>query len=70
MSVNQSSSRCSARQFAAKLIVLNLQGMLDPLEVHLLDFPNIVITGSELQLPFQVSCGCEDEQVEARVSCA
>ena len=29
------------------------KGMLDPLEVHLLDFPNIVITGSELQLPFQ-----------------
>lgn len=29
------------------------QGMLDPLEVHLLDFPNIVIKGSELQLPFQ-----------------
>ena len=29
--------------------------MLDPLEVHLLDFPNIVIKGSELQLPFQ-SC--------------
>lgn len=27
--------------------------MLDPLEVHLLDFPNIVIKGSELQLPFQ-----------------
>jgi len=27
----------------------------DPLEVHLLDFPNIVIKGSELQLPFQ-SC--------------
>ena len=26
---------------------------LDPLEVHLLDFPNIVIKGSELQLPFQ-----------------
>jgi pre-mRNA-processing factor 8 len=26
--------------------------MLDPLEVHLLDFPNIVIKGSELQLPF------------------
>jgi len=32
------------------------QGMLDPLEVHLLDFPNIVITGSELQLPFQGEC--------------
>eukprot|EP00479_Gromia_sphaerica_P008657 TRINITY_DN3385_c0_g1_i1.p1 TRINITY_DN3385_c0_g1~~TRINITY_DN3385_c0_g1_i1.p1 ORF type:complete len:345 (-),score=86.24 TRINITY_DN3385_c0_g1_i1:545-1579(-) len=27
--------------------------MLDPLEVHLLDFVNIVIKGSELQLPFQ-----------------
>ena len=27
--------------------------MLDPLEVHLLDFPNIVIKGCELQLPFQ-----------------
>ena len=27
--------------------------MLDPLEVHCLDFPNIVIKGSELQLPFQ-----------------
>jgi pre-mRNA-processing factor 8 len=29
--------------------------MLDPLELHLLDYPNIVIQGSELQLPFQ-SC--------------
>jgi len=29
------------------------KGMLDPLEVHLLDFPNIVIKGSELSLPFQ-----------------
>jgi pre-mRNA-processing factor 8 len=27
--------------------------MLDPLEVHLLDFANIVIKGSELQLPLQ-----------------
>ena len=27
--------------------------MLDPLEVHLLDFPNIVIKGSELQLPYK-----------------
>ena len=27
--------------------------MLNPLEAHLLDFPNIVIKGSELQLPFQ-----------------
>ena len=34
-------------------IVVTRRGMLDPLEVHLLDFPNIVIKGSELQLPFQ-----------------
>ena len=26
---------------------------LDPLEVHLLDFPDVVIEGSELQSPFQ-----------------
>lgn len=30
-----------------------LKKIQDPLEVHLLDFPNIVIKGSELQLPFQ-----------------
>ena len=33
--------------------IVTRKGMLDPLEVHLLDFPNIVIKGSELQLPFQ-----------------
>eukprot|EP01023_Acetabularia_acetabulum_P022170 TRINITY_DN21894_c0_g1_i3.p1 TRINITY_DN21894_c0_g1~~TRINITY_DN21894_c0_g1_i3.p1 ORF type:complete len:470 (+),score=67.88 TRINITY_DN21894_c0_g1_i3:644-2053(+) len=33
--------------------------MLDPLEVHCLDFPNIVITGSELQLPFQAALKIE-----------
>lgn len=37
-----------------KRVIVTRKGMLDPLEVHLLDFPNIVITGSELQLPFQV----------------
>ena len=37
-----------------KQIIVTRKGMLDPLEVHLLDFPNIVIKGSELQLPFQV----------------
>lgn len=37
-----------------KRIIVTRKGMLDPLEVHLLDFPNIVINGSELQLPFQV----------------
>ena len=48
-----------------KRIIVSRKGMLDPLEVHLLDFPNIVITGSELQLPFQAAmkvsvprCGC------------
>jgi len=38
-----------------KRIIVSRKGMLDPLEVHLLDFPNIVITGSELQLPFQAA---------------
>ena len=33
-------------------IVVTRKGMLDALEVHLLDFPNIVIKGSLLQLPF------------------
>lgn len=28
-----------------KRIIVTRKGMLDPLEVHLLDFPNIVITG-------------------------
>ncbi|OAO99508.1 hypothetical protein AXX17_AT4G44100 [Arabidopsis thaliana] len=36
-----------------KQVIVTRKGMLDPLEVHLLDFPNIVIEGSELQLPFQ-----------------
>jgi len=34
-------------------IIVSRRGMQDPLEVHMLDFPNIVIKGSELQLPFQ-----------------
>ena len=32
--------------------------MLDPLEVHLLDFPNIVIKGSELQVCNFLSKAC------------
>lgn len=36
-----------------KQVIVTRKGMLDPLEVHLLDFPNILIKGSELQLPFQ-----------------
>ena len=36
-----------------KQVIVTRKGMLDPLEVHLLDFPNIVIKGTELTLPFQ-----------------
>lgn len=40
-------------------IIVTRKGLLDPLEVHLLDFPNIVIKGSELQLPFQAAMKIE-----------
>ncbi|KAL0224761.1 hypothetical protein RCL1_002673 [Eukaryota sp. TZLM3-RCL] len=33
-------------------IVVTRKGLLDPLEVHLLDFPNISLKGCELVLPF------------------
>ncbi|KAA8494906.1 Pre-mRNA-processing-splicing factor 8 [Porphyridium purpureum] len=36
-----------------KQLIVTRRGMLDPLEVHCLDFPNIVLKGSDLQLPFQ-----------------
>ena len=42
-----------------KQIIVTRKGTLDPLEVHLLDFPNIVIKGSELQLPFQAALKVE-----------
>ena len=42
-----------------KRIICSRKGMLDPLEVHLLDFPNIVVTGTELQLPFQAALKVE-----------
>jgi pre-mRNA-processing factor 8 len=42
-----------------KQVIVTRRGMLDPLEVHLLDFPNIVIKGSELQLPFQAAMKLE-----------
>ncbi|GAO50212.1 PRP8 pre-mRNA processing factor 8 [Saitoella complicata NRRL Y-17804] len=42
-----------------KQIIVTRKGMLDPLEVHLLDFPNITIKGSELQLPFQAAMKVE-----------
>ena len=36
-----------------KQLIVTRKGLLDPLEVNLLDFPNISIRASELQLPFQ-----------------
>lgn len=42
-----------------KQIIVTRKGMLDPLEVHLLDFPNVTIKGSELQLPFQAALKIE-----------
>ncbi|KAJ1680004.1 Pre-mRNA-processing-splicing factor 8, partial [Spiromyces aspiralis] len=36
-----------------KQLIVTRKGMLDPLEVHCLDFPNTVIRGAEMQLPFQ-----------------
>lgn len=34
-------------------LIVTRKGMLDPLETHCIDFPNVVIKGSDLQLPFQ-----------------
>jgi len=42
-----------------KQIIVTRKGMLDPLEVHCLDFPNIVLKGSELALPFQAALKVE-----------
>ena len=42
-----------------KQIIVTRKGMLDPLEVHCLDFPNIILKGSELQLPFQAALKVE-----------
>lgn len=36
-----------------KQLIVTRKGMLDPLETHCLDFPNVIIKGSDLQLPFQ-----------------
>ncbi|XP_024004352.1 pre-mRNA-processing-splicing factor 8A [Eutrema salsugineum] len=36
-----------------KQVIVNRKAMYDPVQLHLLDFPNIVIKGSEMQLPFQ-----------------
>ncbi|KAI3940161.1 hypothetical protein MKW92_000009, partial [Papaver armeniacum] len=36
-----------------KQMIVTCKGMLDPLEVHFLDFHNVFIEDSKLQLPFQ-----------------
>ncbi|QLQ77845.1 hypothetical protein HG537_0A00920 [Torulaspora globosa] len=38
-----------------KQIIVTRKAMLDPLEVHMLDFPNIAIRPTELRLPFSAS---------------
>ncbi|EDO19221.1 hypothetical protein Kpol_1050p81 [Vanderwaltozyma polyspora DSM 70294] len=38
-----------------KQIIVTRKAMLDPLEVHMLDFPNISIRPTELRLPFSAS---------------
>lgn len=40
-------------------IIVTRRGLSDPLEVHLLDFPNITIKGSELALPFSAALKVE-----------
>merc|ERR1711916_49165 len=34
-------------------IIVTRKNLLDPMEVHCLDFPNLTLKGSELNLPFQ-----------------
>jgi pre-mRNA-processing factor 8 len=48
-------------------IIVTRKAMLDPLEVHLLDFPNIVIKGSELMLPFQAIMKVSGELKDERM---
>ncbi|SCW03879.1 LAFE_0H01046g1_1 [Lachancea fermentati] len=42
-----------------KQIIVTRKAMLDPLEVHMLDFPNISIRPTELKLPFSASLAIE-----------
>lgn len=41
------------REDLPKQLILTSRGLLDPLEVHMLDFPNISVRLSELSLPFK-----------------
>ncbi|KAG7660465.1 uncharacterized protein J8A68_006022 [[Candida] subhashii] len=40
------------REEQPKQLIVTRKGMMDPLEVHMLDFPNISLRPSELHLPF------------------
>lgn len=51
--------RTLPREEQPKQIIVTRKGMLDPLEVHMLDFPNISIRPSELQLPFSAAIKIE-----------
>lgn len=51
--------RTMAPEEQPKQIIVTRKGMLDPLEVHMLDFPNISIRPSELQLPFSAAIKIE-----------
>lgn len=44
--------RSLPREEQPKQLIITRRSMLDPLEVHMLDFPNISIRPSELSLPF------------------
>lgn len=43
------------REEQPKQLIVTRKGMVDPMEVHMTDFPNISIRPSELQLPFQAA---------------
>lgn len=47
--------RSLPREEQPKQLIVTRKGMLDPLEVHMLDFPNILIRSSELHLPFALA---------------
>lgn len=51
--------RAFPREEQPKQLIVTRKGMLDPLEVHMLDFPNISIRPSELQLPFKAAMKIE-----------
>ena len=42
-----------------KQIIVTRKNMMDPMEAQLIDFPNIIIKGSDLQLPFQAAMRVE-----------